>query len=86
MWRHCIQRQIGITAYSPLAQGTSLNDIVLKDIARQKEKKTAQVAIRWLIQQGIIAIPKSASAKHLRDNLDVFAWELTDEDMQTIGC
>lgn len=83
---YCFQRQIGITAYSPLAQGTSLNDIVLKDIARQKEKKTAQVALRWLIQQGIVAIPKSASAKHLRNNLDVFTWELTDADMQTIGC
>ncbi len=82
---YCKARDIGITAHRPLGRGELVNDAVLKSIGDRHAKTAAQVALRWLIQQGIIAIPKSGSVPHLRENLDVFAWELTDAEMQTLA-
>lgn len=77
--------QLLFTAYSPLARGRVLKDPVLGDIGRKHGKTAAQVALRWLVQQpGVAAIPKSTSKKHLRQNLDVFSFELDTQEQQRI--
>ena len=74
------------TAYCPLARGRLFKDPVLAEIARKKERTVAQVALRWLVQQGNIApIPRSSDAKHMAESLQVFDFELTAEEMTRIA-
>ena len=74
------------TAYCPLARGRLFKDPVLAEIARKKERTVAQVALRWLVQQGNIApIPRSSDAKHMAESLQVFDFELTAEEMARIA-
>ncbi len=80
----CTKNGVAVTAYSPLARGQIFDDPVLKDIAKKHGKSVAQVSLRWLIQHGIIAIPKSSSEGHLRENMDIFGWKLTGKEMETI--
>jgi 2,5-diketo-D-gluconate reductase B len=80
-------REMGylLTAYSPVAKGRVLNDLTLKEIGEARGKTPAQVALRWLIQQEkVAAIPKAASENHLRSNLDIFDFELSDEEMERV--
>ena len=80
-------RRLGIvfTAYCPLARGRVLNDPLLADIAQKRGKTVAQVALRWLMQQGnIAAIPRSANPKHMAESLQVFDFELSPPEMQRI--
>ena len=81
-----VQRELGIpvTAYSPVARGAVLDDPVLVGIARAHDRTPAQVALRWAVQHGHIVIPKAATEAHLRDNLEVFGFELTPEEMRRI--
>ena len=73
-----------MTAHRPLAVGDLAGDATLREIGENHGKTAAQIALKWLIQQDIITIPKSGSVPHLRENLDVFSWELTDAEMQTL--
>ena len=81
-------RRLGLvfTAYCPLARGRVFTDQALAEIARKKERTIAQVALRWLVQQGnISAIPRSANPKHMAESLQVFDFELTGDEMARIG-
>ncbi len=80
--KHCVERNIPITAHRPLSAGNLSDDKELHEIGSRHGKTAAQVALRWLIQKGIITIPKSGSETHLRENLDLFDWQLTDTEMQ----
>ncbi len=75
---------ITITAYSPLARGHALGNKTLKKIAEKHEKSVGQVILRWLLQKGTIIIPKASSEKHLRENMEIFDWGLSDEEMRDI--
>jgi 2,5-diketo-D-gluconate reductase B len=75
-----------ITAYSPLAKGRVSRDHRLTEIGEAYNKTAAQVSLRWLLQQGNVAvIPKSSGEKHLEENLRVFDFELSPEDMEKIS-
>jgi len=79
------QNNMCLTAYSPLAQGKLLNDAVLQAIGQKHGKTVCQVALRWLIQQGqVMAIPRSSKLEHAKENLDIFDFELSTDDMKTI--
>ena len=73
-----------VTAYSPLGKKGILRDPVLLDIARIHDKTSAHVALKWLLQKGMIIIPKASSRAHLQANLDVFDWSLSESEMQSI--
>jgi 2,5-diketo-D-gluconate reductase B len=63
-----------------------LRDPVLAEIAAHKGRPLAQIALRWLIQQGnIVPIPRSSNAKRMAENLNVFDFALTDEEMERIA-
>jgi diketogulonate reductase-like aldo/keto reductase len=72
-------------AYPPLAKGDLEKAPVLREIGRAHGKTASQVALRWLVQQEIAAIPKASSLKHLKANLDVFDFRLSKEEMGRIG-
>jgi 2,5-diketo-D-gluconate reductase B len=74
-----------LTAYSPIANGRVSNDATLREIGESHGKTPAQVALRWLIQQDkVAAIPKAASEDHLRSNLEIFDFELSNEEMERV--
>jgi 2,5-diketo-D-gluconate reductase B len=75
-----------LTAYRPLSRGGILNDEKLREIGEAHGKTGAQVALRWLIQQEkVAAIPKATSEEHLKDNFDVFDFELNDQEMERVS-
>ena len=80
----CGENDIVVTAYSPLGHGELLEDETMKRIAAELDRTVAQVAIRWLLQQDMIVIPKASSEGHLRDNLHVFDFEITPEQDEAI--
>ncbi|MES2562338.1 MAG: aldo/keto reductase [Pseudomonadota bacterium] len=82
----CSRLGVVFTAYCPLARGKLFNDKVLAEIARSTGRTIAQVALRWLMQQGnIAAIPRSANVRHMEDSLNVFDFELTAEQINRIS-
>jgi diketogulonate reductase-like aldo/keto reductase len=81
-------RRLGLvfTAYCPLARGRLFDDPVLGQIAAAKRRTVAQVALRWLMQQGnIAAIPRSGNPTHIEESLHLFDFELTPDEMQRIS-
>lgn len=81
----CEELDVALTAYSPLARGGVLDHDVLESIGDRHDKSAPQVALRWLLQQdGVVAIPKATSRKHLAENHDVFDFSLTDAEMREI--
>ncbi|MFE7425393.1 aldo/keto reductase [Streptomyces sp. NPDC057545] len=79
------QHGIATEAWSPLAQGAVLNDPAVTAVAGRTGKSPAQVVLRWHLQLGNIVIPKSVTPARIRQNLEVFDFELTDEDMAAIA-
>ena len=81
----CRKAGLVFMAYCPLARGRLFSDPVLGEIARKRGKSLAQVALRWLVQQGNIApIPRSANPQHMAESLDIFDFTLSDEEMKRI--
>jgi len=82
---HHREQGIATEAWSPLAQGGDLlEDPVITEIAEQRDKTPAQVVLRWHVQIGNVVIPKSVTPERIRANLDVFDFELSDEDLSRI--
>lgn len=74
-----------LTAYAPIARGKVMSDDTLRDIGATHGKTPAQIALRWLIQQDqVAAIPKASSAEHREQNVDLFDFELSGEEMTRI--
>jgi 2,5-diketo-D-gluconate reductase B len=76
---------LSITAYCPVARGAAPGDEVLARIGEAHGKSPAQVSLRYLVQQGIIPIPRSSNPQHLADNLAVFDFTLTEAEMAELA-
>ncbi|QTI87712.1 aldo/keto reductase [Streptomyces sp. AgN23] len=79
------QHKIATEAWSPLAQGALLQDPALAAIAQRHGKTPAQVVLRWHLQLGNVVIPKSVTPARIRENIDVFDFTLTPEDVEAIN-
>lgn len=77
----CAAHGIALVAYCPLARAQKLDDARLKKIAAKHGKTAAQVMIRWILQRGVAAIPKSSRPDRIQENASVFDFALRDEDM-----
>ncbi|MFI8255237.1 aldo/keto reductase [Streptomyces filamentosus] len=82
-----VHAELGIAteAWSPLAQGAVLGDEPITAIAARHGKSPAQVVLRWHLQLGNVVIPKSVTPERIRQNLDVFDFALTDDEMTAIA-
>ena len=81
----CRKAGLVFTAYCPLGRGRLFKDPVIAEIARARGRTVAQVALRWLVQQGNIApIPRSSNPQHMAESMNVFDFTLTDEEMKRI--
>ncbi|MEV2211463.1 aldo/keto reductase [Streptomyces sp. NPDC050997] len=78
------EHQIATEAWSPLAQGAVLGAQPIVDIAGKYGVTPAQVVLRWHLQIGNVVIPKSVTPERIRQNLDVFGFELSDDDIAAI--
>ncbi len=78
---------VQIEAWAPFGEGRGglFENITLKEIGDKYKKTTAQVMLRWNIQRNVIVIPKSTHYERMKENLDVFDFELTDSEMEKIA-
>ncbi|MGV3635523.1 MAG: aldo/keto reductase [Pseudorhodoplanes sp.] len=81
----CRAHGMAAVAYSPIAKGSTKSDSVLTRIGKPYGKTGAQVSLRWLMQQGVGAIPRTTKVERLAENIDIFDFELTDAEMQEIA-
>ncbi|MDQ0190798.1 aldo/keto reductase [Alicyclobacillus cycloheptanicus] len=80
----CEQNQIRLEAWAPLMRGRLMDDPVLQQIASAHEKTVAQVVLRWDLQHGVVTIPKSVRPERIRENADIFDFELSEQEMAQI--
>jgi 2,5-diketo-D-gluconate reductase A len=80
----CAEHQITIEAWSPIARGNVLTDPTVVAIAEKVGKSPAQVVLRWHIQRGDVVFPKSVTPARIRENIDIFDFELSGEDHEAI--
>ena len=81
---YCEKNKIQLEAYSPLTQGEKLNHPKIQQIAKKHNKTPAQVLIRWSLQHNLITIPKSVREERIKENSQVFDYNLTNEDMRIL--
>ena len=79
-----IDHSILTEAWSPIAQGAVLGDPVIGAIAERLGKSPAQVTLRWHIERGDIVFPKSVTPERIKENLEIFDFELSDDDIDAI--
>lgn len=80
----CARHDMAVIAYSPVAKGRIKGDAILGRIGRKYDKTAAQVCLRWLVQQNVIAIPRTSKIERLSENIDIFGFELSDDEMNQI--
>jgi D-xylose reductase len=95
--RFCHQEKIAVTAFSPLGapsyvplgmateNDSVMNEIVVRDAAARHKKTPAQILLHWAVQRGTAAIPKTTKAERLRENLSIFDFELSADEMKAIS-
>ncbi len=80
----CAEHQIAVEAWSPLGRGNVLEDPEIATIARRAAKTPAQVVLRWHLQRGDIVFPKSVTPDRIRENLDIFDFGLSADEVEAI--
>jgi 2,5-diketo-D-gluconate reductase A len=80
----CAEHQIAVEAWSPLAQGKVLDDPTIVSIASRAAKSPAQVVLRWHIERGDIIFPKSVTPARIKENIDIFDFGLSGEEVEAI--
>lgn len=82
----CEKHNIQVEAYSPLMNGTNIMDHdVIRELAKQHGKTPAQIILRWHVQSDLVVIPKTVTPSRMKENLDVFDFELSEADMAQIA-
>ncbi|MHC1946444.1 aldo/keto reductase [Bradyrhizobium sp. UFLA06-06] len=81
----CRRRGMAFVAYSPIAKGRVKGDRALARIGDRYRKTAAQVCLRWLVQQNVSAIPRTSKLERLQENIDIFDFELSVDDMRDIS-
>jgi len=82
--KECQRKGIVLQAYSPLVRGQRFDDKKLIEIAKKYEKTPAQIILRWAIQLGISTIPKSSKIERLKENFDVWDFQISEQDIANI--
>jgi 2,5-diketo-D-gluconate reductase A len=80
----CARHGIAVEAWAPIARGKVAEDATITGIADRLGRTPAQVALRWHVQRGDIVFPKTVTPERMRENFDIFDFELSDDDMSTI--
>lgn len=81
----CAAASLVVVGYCPLARGLVLGDPLIQRIAARHRKSPAQIVLRWMLERGVVAIPKASSLEHLRENIDIFDFALSAGDQLEIA-
>ena len=81
----CDSHGMALVAYSPIAKGRIKSDATLAAIGRAHGKSPAQICLRWLVQQKAVAIPRTSRIERLSENIEIFDFELSDDEMTQIA-
>lgn len=82
---YCRQHDILIEAYSPLSRATKQPEAAIDRIAEAAGKTPSQVILRWCVQHGTVPLPRSTNPEHIKENFDIFDFELSDDDMAALN-
>jgi diketogulonate reductase-like aldo/keto reductase len=80
----CDSYDIRIQAYSPLARAKFMNNETLDNVAKSHGVSPAQILIRWSIEKGFIPLPRSANSNRIKENIDIYSFELTNQDLMDL--
>lgn len=81
----CEKHNVKVSAYSPLTRGEKFSNPVIKKLANKYDKSPAQIMIRWALQRGLVVIPKSVTKERIKENIEVFDFIISSEDMELIN-
>jgi diketogulonate reductase-like aldo/keto reductase len=81
----CDRNGLALVAYSPIAKGRIKTDATLAGIGRAHGKTPAQICLRWLVQQKVVAIPRTSRVERLSENIEIFDFELSSDEMGQIA-
>lgn len=81
----CKRQGMAMVAYSPIARGQARGDDLLERIAAGHKKTAAQVCLRWIVQQGVAAVPRTSKVERLEENIAIFDFALSDAEMKEIA-
>jgi diketogulonate reductase-like aldo/keto reductase len=81
---YCRETQTTIEAAAPLARTEVFDDPVIGDLADEYDRSPAQIVLKWAVEQDVVVLPKSSSPAHVRQNGDLFDWNLAAEDRERI--
>lgn len=84
MLSYCEENNIQLVAWSPIMRGKLFSNKLMIDLSEKYKKTIAQIILRWHVQRGIIPIPKSSNEERIKENLSIFDFELSNDDMKTI--
>jgi len=79
------KNQVVIEAYSPLAHAKQMDNDLVKQLATKYKVSYAQIMLRWCLQSEVVIIPKSVNPKRIEENIDIFNFSLSDEDMTKLA-
>jgi diketogulonate reductase-like aldo/keto reductase len=82
---YCAEKNIVVEAYSPLARARDMDNTKIIAIAQRHAKTPAQIMLRWAIQHNTVPIPKSESPERIKENINVFDFELSSEEMEILN-
>ena len=82
---YCKERRMVVEAYSPLGTGRIFDVPEMQELAKKYGRSVAQICVRWSLQRGYLPLPKSVTPSRIRENLQVFDFELSEEDVQLIA-
>lgn len=80
----CKRHNIAVQAWSPIMRGQLLSNFIIKNLAQKYNKSEAQIILRWHLQNNTIAMPKTSNPRRIKENIDIFDFEIEKEDMGKI--
>lgn len=81
---YCREIDIVVEAAAPLGRGRVLTDDTVRDLAEEYDKSPVQIVLKWETERGIVAMPKSSSPEHVRENFELFDWEMDELDLKRL--
>ena len=85
MLEYCKKNNIQLVAWSPIMRGKIFSNELIISLSEKYKKTIAQIVLRWHVQRGVIPIPKSSNDGRIKENLDIFDFELSKKDMDAIN-
>lgn len=81
---YCLEHQIQIESYSPLGRTKILSEPVLLNLSERYGKSPAQIVLRWQLEKGYLPLPRSSNTMRMKQNIEIFDFILTAEEIKTI--